>query len=178
MRLSSGFATVVLGAVFLIGQGTEYAHLIRENVTISANLFGTTFFTLTGFHGFHVFMGLVALDHPSRPRHWRLVQGAAFRRLEAVSLYWHFVDLVWIVIFATVYLWAAYDDVRMLLATAWDWQPSVLHRLHGAARRLRRGDAPPPSRQMVVSSSRASLLLLRACRRSMRWAIPTSSART
>ncbi|MCL5098194.1 MAG: heme-copper oxidase subunit III [Candidatus Omnitrophica bacterium] len=98
-------ATILLGALFLIGQGTEYAHLIEENVTISRNLFGTTFFTLTGFHGLHVFIGLVLLtillglavagnEHEPRPT-----------AMEGVSIYWHFVDAVWVVIFLVVYLW-------------------------------------------------------------------------
>jgi heme/copper-type cytochrome/quinol oxidase subunit 3 len=100
------FATIVLGAVFLIGQGTEYLGLIREHVTISRNLFGTTFFTLTGFHGFHVAIGLVMLLillglamnprglHPDSPA------------VEVISIYWHFVDVVWIAVFSVVYLWA------------------------------------------------------------------------
>jgi len=105
MRLSL-FATVVLGAVFLYGQGREYQRLIGENVTISRNLFGSTFFTLTGFHGLHVFMGLVAIAIL-----FGLALAGAFKKphsvaIEAISLYWHFVDVVWIVIFATVYLWA------------------------------------------------------------------------
>ncbi len=53
--------TIALGAFFLIGQSLEYASLIRQNVTISRDLFGTTFFTLTGFHGLHVLIGLVIL---------------------------------------------------------------------------------------------------------------------
>ncbi len=105
MRLSL-FATVILGAVFLYGQGREYQRLVNENVTISRNLFGSTFFTLTGFHGLHVFMGLVAIAILCG-----LALVGAFKKphsvaIEAVSLYWHFVDVVWIVIFATVYLWA------------------------------------------------------------------------
>jgi heme/copper-type cytochrome/quinol oxidase subunit 3 len=98
-------ATIVLGAVFLAGQAREYAHLLREHVTISRDLFGTTFFTLTGFHSFHVLIGLVMLSilfgvtlsgsdrEPTAPA------------LDGVSLYWHFVDVVWVFIFAIVYLW-------------------------------------------------------------------------
>jgi heme/copper-type cytochrome/quinol oxidase subunit 3 len=98
------FVTAVLGAVFLFGQGREWAYLINENVTINRNLFGTTFFTLTGFHGFHVLIGLLAIA---------ILLGLALagdfkdRRtaaVAAVSLYWHFVDAVWIVIFFVVYL--------------------------------------------------------------------------
>ncbi|MDQ2784775.1 MAG: heme-copper oxidase subunit III [Chloroflexota bacterium] len=105
MRLSL-FATVILGAAFLYGQGREYQRLIGENVTISRNLFGSTFFTLTGFHGLHVFMGLVAIAILCG-----LALAGTFKQphsvaIEAVSLYWHFVDVVWIIIFATVYLWA------------------------------------------------------------------------
>jgi heme/copper-type cytochrome/quinol oxidase subunit 3 len=75
-------------------------------VTISRNLFGSTFFTLTCFHGFHVFMGLVAITIL-----FALALAGAFKKphsvaLEAISLYWHFVDVIWIVIFTTIYLWA------------------------------------------------------------------------
>jgi heme/copper-type cytochrome/quinol oxidase subunit 3 len=92
-------ATIVLGAVFITGQALEYAGLIGKSITPARNLFGATFFTLTGFHGFHVVCGLIALSvllglGPSK----------AAPGLGAVSLYWHFVDLVWIVIFSLVYL--------------------------------------------------------------------------
>lgn len=99
-------ATVALGAIFLIGQGSEYYHLINENVTISSNLFGTTFFTLTGFHGFHVFMGLVALTILAGLALAGWFQGRHSVALTAISWYWHFVDIVWIAIFSIVYLWA------------------------------------------------------------------------
>jgi heme/copper-type cytochrome/quinol oxidase subunit 3 len=98
-------ATIILGATFLIGQGLEYDRLLQMNVTISQNLFGTTFFTLTGFHGFHVLIGLTILTillgltlagGPNAP-------GA--NAVGAVALYWHFVDLVWVVIFSIVYVW-------------------------------------------------------------------------
>jgi heme/copper-type cytochrome/quinol oxidase subunit 3 len=97
--------TVALGAIFLFGQTHEYLGLFAHGVTISTNLFGSTFFTLTGFHGLHVLFGLCALA--------ALLGIAMSGRLaevkpsgfEAVSMYWHFVDAVWVVIFAVVYLW-------------------------------------------------------------------------
>ena len=99
-------ATIVLGAGFLFGQGREYAGLLSRNITISRDLFGTTFFTLTGFHGLHVFLGVVMLAV--------LLSLAVFGRspepsegaMNAVSVYWHFVDAVWVIIFSVVYLWA------------------------------------------------------------------------
>ena len=98
-------ATTALGLVFLVGQGSEYAHLLQANVTISRNLFGTTFFTLTGFHGLHVAVGLVLLTILL----WLATRGnerePASPAMEAISLYWHFVDGVWVVIFSVVYLW-------------------------------------------------------------------------
>jgi len=96
--------TIALGAVFIGGQGWEYYGLITNNVTPERNLFGATFFTLTGFHGFHVVCGLICLG---------ILLLLAFRKrfteteitgVGAVSMYWHFVDLVWIVIFSIVYL--------------------------------------------------------------------------
>ena len=97
-------ATMALGAVFLTGQGAEYVSLIREDVIISRDLFGTTFFTLTGFHGLHVFIGLIMLGTL-----FGLEVKQGIRRssqaMESVSIYWHFVDAVWIIIFPVVYLW-------------------------------------------------------------------------
>jgi len=97
--------TVTLGAIFLLGQTREYLGLFAHGVTISTNLFGSTFFTLTGFHGLHVLIGLVALG--------ALLGIAMSGRLgaikpsgfESVAMYWHFVDAVWVVIFTMVYLW-------------------------------------------------------------------------
>lgn len=99
--------TVVLGIIFLIGQATEYLHLYATNVTISRNVFGTAFFTLTGFHGLHVLMGLILLGVL-----FGLALAGSFdrpnsRAVRVIALYWHFVDWVWVVIFAVVYLWAA-----------------------------------------------------------------------
>ena len=97
--------TLALGAIFLFGQTREYLGLFAHGVTISTNLFGSTFFTLTGFHGLHVLIGLVALG--------ALLGIAMSGRLgaikpsgfESVAMYWHFVDAVWVVIFSVVYLW-------------------------------------------------------------------------
>lgn len=96
--------TLALGAIFLIGQGTEYMNLFRENITPAQGLFGTTFFTLTGIHGLHVLSGLLILSILS----WLALKGYFRSRqptaLETFALYWHFVDGVWIVIFTVVYL--------------------------------------------------------------------------
>lgn len=96
--------TILLGTTFLFGQAREYHHLYVSGVNVGTNLFSTSFFTLTGFHGLHVFIGLIML---------LVVAGmhtaGDFRRfsvsvLEAIGLYWHFVDAVWIVIFSIIYL--------------------------------------------------------------------------
>jgi cytochrome c oxidase subunit 1/cytochrome c oxidase subunit I+III len=97
-------ATIVLGAVFLGGQVHEYIGLWHSGVTLTSDLFATTFFTLTGFHGFHVTVGLIALGivltlallGDFKKRHSSL--------LRAVGLYWHFVDVVWLVVFTLVYV--------------------------------------------------------------------------
>jgi heme/copper-type cytochrome/quinol oxidase subunit 3 len=97
--------TIILGAVFLFGQGREYYDLIRQNITISRDLFGTTFFTLTGFHGLHVLTGIflliIALSLAIFGRNTEPRESA----MGAISYYWHFVDAVWVVIFTVVYLW-------------------------------------------------------------------------
>ena len=97
--------TVTLGAIFLLGQTREYLGLFAHGVTISTNLFGSTFFTLTGFHGLHVLIGLCALGALlGIVMSGRLgeIKPSGF---EVVSMYWHFVDAVWVVIFTVVYLW-------------------------------------------------------------------------
>lgn len=99
------FATVALGLAFLVGQGYEWTSLFDEGITIRSGLFGTTFFTLTGFHGFHVLMGLVALIILASFLAAGRIRGPHSSALETVSLYWHFVDIVWIVVFSVIYLW-------------------------------------------------------------------------
>jgi heme/copper-type cytochrome/quinol oxidase subunit 3 len=98
-------ATIALGTVFIVGQGIEYWDLFEKGVRLSTNLFGSSFFTLTGFHGLHVCLGLIAM---------LILLGLAiagdFRKpghssvLEAVGYYWHFVDGVWVVVLTVVYL--------------------------------------------------------------------------
>ena len=93
--------TLVLGIVFLIGQAYDYATL---GFGVSDTPFGTTFYTLTGFHGAHVFGGAVMLSVIL----YRGLAGQFSSRhhdaVEAVSLYWHFVDVVWIALFSTLYI--------------------------------------------------------------------------
>jgi heme/copper-type cytochrome/quinol oxidase subunit 3 len=105
-RLSAWLgATIALGAAFLVGQATEYASLLHEDVTISRNLFGTTFFTLTGFHGLHVLLGLMLLCLLLGLTRFGGERQPRAGAMEALSIYWHFVDAVWVVIFTIVYLW-------------------------------------------------------------------------
>jgi heme/copper-type cytochrome/quinol oxidase subunit 3 len=96
--------TIVLGAIFLLGQGMEYSGLIAKTVTPERNLFGATFFTLTGFHGFHVFCGLISLAALLILASRRQFGAKERTGVGAVAMYWHFVDAVWIVIFSLVYV--------------------------------------------------------------------------
>jgi heme/copper-type cytochrome/quinol oxidase subunit 3 len=96
--------TALLGCVFLGGQFYEFNTFVRDGLTLSRNLFGSTFFTLTGFHGTHVAIGVFWLGslvvHSLRGR---LHQEHSLM-VEIAGLYWHFVDIVWILIFTLVYL--------------------------------------------------------------------------
>jgi heme/copper-type cytochrome/quinol oxidase subunit 3 len=97
-------ATIALGAIFLAGQGIEYTGLIERSVTPERNLFGASFFTLTGFHGFHVFCGVAALATVMGLTFRPTFGAAEGRGIGALAIYWHFVDAIWIVIFSLVYL--------------------------------------------------------------------------
>jgi cytochrome c oxidase subunit III len=101
--------TILGGVIFLSMQAYEWTHLIERGMTLSGNpfgasLFSTTFFCLTGFHGCHVFGGVVyllcVLVQASRGRY----SATNWNSVEIVALYWHFVDLVWILVFTFVYL--------------------------------------------------------------------------
>ena len=97
--------TYLMGAVFIAGQVTEYATLIHEGVTISSSPYGSVFYLTTGFHGLHVTGGLIAFVYVLA----RTYMARKFTHEQAVSAivvsyYWHFVDVVWIGLFATIYL--------------------------------------------------------------------------
>jgi cytochrome c oxidase subunit 3/cytochrome o ubiquinol oxidase subunit 3 len=97
-------ATALLGASFIAGQVYEFTSFIREGLTIKTNLFGSSFFVLTGFHGVHVTVGIVMLlSLWAMSMRGKLPQERA-EVVEITGLYWHFVDVVWIVIFTVVYL--------------------------------------------------------------------------
>ena len=96
--------TIILGISFLFGEGREYMHLFHEQITISKSVFGMNFFTLTGFHGLHVFIGLIVLSITLG-----LVLAGDFKSkpssvIGSVAIYWHFVDIVWIVVFTIIYI--------------------------------------------------------------------------
>jgi len=97
--------TYIMGAIFVAGQTVEYVELVREGTTMSSSAYGSAFYLTTGFHGLHVTGGLIA---------FLLVLGRTFMARKftheqavsaiVVSYYWHFVDVVWIGLFATIYL--------------------------------------------------------------------------
>ncbi len=96
--------TIAFGTIFIAGQATEYARMFSEGIFPNTNLFAGSFFTLTGFHGFHVIVGLIALATVA----WLTFKGdflhGRHAAIQAVATYWHFVDVVWVVVFSVVYL--------------------------------------------------------------------------
>jgi cytochrome c oxidase subunit 3/cytochrome o ubiquinol oxidase subunit 3 len=99
------FGTIALGATFLFGTAREWYRLIYEaGLTISTNLFGTTYYSLVGLHGFHVTVGLILLAVVGAFTVPGKVNREHTYRLDVLSLYWHFVDAVWVVVFTVVYV--------------------------------------------------------------------------
>jgi heme/copper-type cytochrome/quinol oxidase subunit 3 len=104
-RLKLGIAaTMLMGATFLALQGVEYHDILTREFTPRTDAYGSLFFTITGFHGAHVAVGLLLLG-------WLLVNAVRGRftqerhlAVEVITLYWHFVDLVWVLIFSSLYL--------------------------------------------------------------------------
>ncbi|TMG03637.1 MAG: cytochrome oxidase subunit III [Chloroflexi bacterium] len=98
------FTTATLGLLFLSGQAFEFTEFNHEGLSLSTNLFGTTFFVLTGFHGAHVTIGVLILLSLFTVSLQGRIQQKDSLNIELAGLYWHFVDIVWIVIFTLVYL--------------------------------------------------------------------------
>jgi cytochrome c oxidase subunit 3/cytochrome o ubiquinol oxidase subunit 3 len=97
--------TWILGDVFLIGTGIEWHKLIyRDGLTISTNLFGTTFYSLVGLHAFHVIVGLLMLLIVLLFTLTGRIREEHSERIQVLALYWHFVDAVWVVVFTVVYI--------------------------------------------------------------------------
>jgi len=99
------FLTMALGIIFLVETGREWHHLIFESgLTISTNLFGTTYYSLVGLHAFHVTVGLIGLTIGMILALLGKVKQEHHERADVFSLYWHFVDVVWIAVFTVVYV--------------------------------------------------------------------------
>lgn len=97
-------ATALLGMTFIAGQCYEFTHFFYDGLKLQGNLFGATFFVLTGFHGTHVTVGVIWLwTLWTMAMKGKLPQGRALD-VEIAGLYWHFVDVVWIAIFTLIYL--------------------------------------------------------------------------
>jgi heme/copper-type cytochrome/quinol oxidase subunit 3 len=98
------WATIGLGSLFLVIKAFEYVHKIHEGLTIASSLFGSFYFTMTGLHALHMIAGLVFngyILHQGLKGRWN---GGKWARVEYAGLYWHFVDLVWVIIFPLFYL--------------------------------------------------------------------------
>jgi cytochrome c oxidase subunit 3/cytochrome o ubiquinol oxidase subunit 3 len=96
--------TALLGAVFIAGQVYEFSSFVKEGLGYTTNIFGSAFYTLTGFHGVHVSVGIVMLMSLLVMSLRGNLPPQRAEAVEIVGLYWHFVDIVWILIFTIVYL--------------------------------------------------------------------------
>jgi len=97
-------ATIVLGIGFLLGQAHEYS-LVLKDVSWWGTTMGASFFTLTGLHGFHVFVGVIYLTTLLIQTNRGVYTGSKYFGLTAGTLYWHFVDVIWVALFFLFYLW-------------------------------------------------------------------------
>jgi cytochrome c oxidase subunit III len=99
------FLTLILGAIFLVETGREWHHLIYDKgLTISTNLFGTTYYSLVGLHAFHVTVGLIGLLTVLLLALLGKVHQDHTKNVDTFAMYWHFVDVVWIMVFTVVYI--------------------------------------------------------------------------
>ena len=98
-------ATAMLGMVFVGGQIYEFTAFVEEGLKLSTSTFGSSFFVMTGFHGAHVSVGIfMLLSLFGMSTFGKLDDADGPRKVELIGLYWHFVDIVWIIIFTVVYL--------------------------------------------------------------------------
>jgi cytochrome c oxidase subunit III len=98
-------ATVLLGSIFIIGTGLEWYKLIyKDGLTLQTNLFGTSFYSLVGLHASHVMVGLLMLSTTLVLALMGKVKQEHADRFHTLSLYWHFVDAIWVVVFTVVYV--------------------------------------------------------------------------
>ena len=98
------YITFVMGLIFVLGQANEYRNLVSEDMTLSSDAYGTVFYLTTGFHGLHVIGGLVAFVLLIQRTRMSKFTPAQATSAIVVSYYWHFVDVVWIALFATIYI--------------------------------------------------------------------------
>ena len=99
------FSTIVLGGLFLFGTASEWHKLIYEHgLKISTNLFGTTYYSLVGLHGFHVCAGLLMLAITLLLAVFGQVRREQAPKVDVLAMYWHFVDAIWVVVFTVVYI--------------------------------------------------------------------------
>lgn len=96
--------TICLGFIFLLGQALEYYDLLRHHLTFSSGEFGSSFYTLTGFHGLHVLLGLIVLSIILLLSLLGYMEKNVSQVVSTVGIYWHFVDAVWIVVFTVIYV--------------------------------------------------------------------------
>jgi cytochrome c oxidase subunit 3/cytochrome o ubiquinol oxidase subunit 3 len=96
--------TALLGATFVGGQVYEFTAFYREGLGFTTSLFGSSFYALTGFHGVHVSVGIIMLIALVGMLRNNRIPGDKAEVVELIGLYWHFVDIIWIIIFTLVYL--------------------------------------------------------------------------
>ncbi|MEU4742163.1 heme-copper oxidase subunit III [Actinosynnema sp. NPDC023658] len=96
--------TLIMGAIFVAGQAGEYTNLVHEGTTIPGSAYGTVFYLTTGFHGLHVIGGLIAFGYLLVRTKLSKFTPAQATSAIVVSYYWHFVDVVWIGLFAVIYI--------------------------------------------------------------------------
>lgn len=95
--------TILFGIVFIVGQINEYIGLYKKQITLSQDIFGSSFFTLTGFHGLHVILGIIVLSILFDISFGKL-KIVTLSAIQGVDVYWHFVDVVWLFVFYFVYI--------------------------------------------------------------------------